>query len=138
MYLVDTNVLSELRKQRKADRGVRRFFERAAENSDPLYLSVITIGELRRGIELIRHRGDGTQAARLEAWLDVILEEYEEHILGLDADTAQLWGKLRVPHPEHPLDKQIAATALIYGLTVVTRNDRDYAQTGVEVLNPFG
>lgn len=68
----------------------------------------------------------------------MILEEYEEHILGLDVDIAQLWGKLRVPHPEHPLDKQIAATALIYGLTVVTRNDRDYAQTGVEVLNPFG
>ncbi len=137
MYLLDTNVLSELRKQRKADRGVQRFFERAAENSDPLYLSVITIGKLRRGIELIRHRGDGTQAARLETWLDVILDEYEEHILGLDADTAQLWGKLRVPHPEHALDKQIAATALIYGLTVVTRNDKDFTQTGVAVLNPF-
>lgn len=137
MYLIDTNVLSELRKQRKANLGVRRFFENAAENSDPLYLSVITIGELRRGIELIRHRGDNAQAARLEAWLDVILDEYEEHILGLDADTAQLWGKLRVPHPEHALDKQIAATALIYGLTVVTRNDKDFTQTGAAILNPF-
>jgi predicted nucleic acid-binding protein len=137
MYLIDTNVLSELRKQRKADRGVQRFFKQAAENEDALYLSVVTIGELRRGIELIRHRGDSAQASRLEAWLGVILEEYADHILGLDADTAQLWGKLRSPHHEHALDKQIAATALIYGLTVVTRNDRDFRRTGAEVMNPF-
>ncbi|MDR2877330.1 MAG: hypothetical protein LBV36_04740 [Chromatiales bacterium] len=68
----------------------------------------------------------------------MILEEYADHILGLDADTAQPpWGKLRSPHHEHALDKQIAATALIYGLTVVTRNDRDFRRTGVEVMNPF-
>lgn len=137
MYLLDTNVLSEIRKQRQANRGVRRFFEQTAANEDPLYLSVITIGELRRGIELIRHRGDDTQAARLEKWLGVILNEYEENILGIDADIAQVWGKLRAPHPEHALDKQIAATALIYGLTVVTRNDRDFLKMGAAVLNPF-
>ncbi len=137
MYLLDTNVLSEIRKQRKADKGVRQFLEQATENGDPLYLSVITIGELRRGIELIRHRGDDAQATRLEKWLGVILDEYEENILGLDADTAQLWGKLRTPHPEHALDKQIAATAMIYELTVVTRNDKDFLKTGAAVLNPF-
>lgn len=137
MYLLDTNVISEIRKQQRADQGVRHFFEQAAENEDALYLSVITIGELRRGIELIRHRGDHAQSALLEQWLDLVLTEYEDHILEFDADTAQLWGKLRAPHPEHALDKQIAATAMIYGLTVVTRNDRDFLKTGARVVNPF-
>lgn len=137
MYLLDTSVLSELRKQRKADGGVRRFFEQAAACGEALYLSVITIGEFRRGIELIRHRQDDAQADRLEAWLRVILDEYEEHILGIDADTAQVWGKLRAPQPQHALDKLIATTALTHGLTVVTRNDRDFRPTGVSVLNPF-
>jgi hypothetical protein len=98
----------------------------------------VTIGELRRGVELIRHRGDARQAHMLERWLDALLAEYGENVLSFDTDAAQLWGRLRVPHPENPLDKQIAATALLYDLVLVTRNVSHFAPTGVKLLNPFG
>ena len=137
MYLIDTNVVSEARKRAKANRGVRAFFHRVSRERIPVFISVITVGELRRGIELIRHRGDRRQAERLETWLEVLLFDYQDSILDIDQDVAQLWGRLRVPHPENALDKQIAATALIYDLTVVTRNEADFLQTGVPVLNPF-
>jgi predicted nucleic acid-binding protein len=137
MYLIDTNVISEARKKNKADPGVLSFFARVEAEGTPVYLSVVTVGELRRGIELIRHRGDASQARQLEAWLQTVLTEYADCILPMDEDIAQLWGRLRVPHPEHALDKQIAATALIHDLTVVTRNRRDFEETGVRVLNPF-
>ena len=137
MYLVDTNVLSEIRKKSNANTGVKQFFKTCIKNDKSLYVSVVTIGELRRGVELIRHRGDTKQTNQLEKWLNVILDEYEDNILEIDQEIAQLWGKLRSPHHEHALDKQIAATALIHGLTVVTRNEKDFIRTGVNVLNPF-
>jgi len=137
MYLVDTNVISEIRKKLKANQGIRAFFKKAIENDTPLFVSVVTVGELRRGVELVRYRGDVHQADQLEEWLDALLGEYQDNILDINPDIAQLWGKLRVPHPENAIDKQIAATALIYDLTVVTRNHRDFVKTGVRVLNPF-
>lgn len=137
MYLIDTNVISEARKGTKANPGVRAFFAQTREQAVPAYLSVVTIGELRRGVELIRHRGDHAQAGMLETWLTQLLAQFADQILTLDSDIAQIWGRLRVPQPEHALDKQIAATALIHGLTVVTRNERDFNATGVRVLNPF-
>jgi toxin FitB len=86
---------------------------------------------------LIRHRGDAAQAERLDDWLTLILSEYHDNILHLDENVAQIWGRLRVPHPENALDKQIAATALIHDLTVVTCNEKHFAGTGARLLNPF-
>ncbi len=137
MYLLDTNVISELRKRSRANPGVVRLFEQIAEQGDQCYISVITIGELRRGVELIRHRGDGIQAQALEAWLQSILDEYVDNILDFTADESQVWGRLRVPHHENAIDKQIAATALTHGLTLVTRNTVDFVGSGVSILNPF-
>ena len=137
MYLLDTNVISELRKQEKANPGVQRFFSKAIDQNTRLYLSVITIGELRRGVDLIRHRGDQSQADLLEAWLKRILTGYRDFILSFTATEAQVWGRLRVPQAQNAIDKQIAAIALTYDLTLVTRNVQDFDMTGVRLLNPF-
>ncbi len=137
MYLIDTNVISELRKKSKMNPGVKAFFKEAEVDKSPLYISVISVGELHRGIEQIRHRGDSHQASLLEKWLNTILDEFAQNILPFDREEAQVWGKLRSPHHENALDKQIAATAIIYDMTVVTRNDKDFINTGVSVFNPF-
>ncbi len=137
MYLVDTDVISESRKGEKANAGARGFFRTATRNNNALYLSAVTLGELRQGVESIRLRGDATQAARLERWLTRLASAYSGFVLPFDADIAQVWGRLRVPHPENPLDKQIAATALVHDLIVVTRNVAHYAPTVVRALNPF-
>jgi predicted nucleic acid-binding protein len=137
MYLIDTDVVSEARKGDRANAGVRAFFGDAAREDAELYLSVITIGELRQGVEAIRHRGDAPQAKRLERWLDNVMSNVGQTILPFDQDAAHVWGRLRVPSSENPLDKQIAATALIHDLTVVTRNVAHFQATGVRVLNPF-
>ena len=137
MYLIDTNVISEARKRGKADPGVRAFFDRVVAQGQAVYLSVVTVGELRRGVDLIRHRGDLGQSALLASWLQGVLDGYDSHILPFDAPAAQVWGRLRVPDPTHALDKQIAATALVNDLTVVTRNTADFLGTGVRLVNPF-
>lgn len=137
MYLVDTDVISEIRKGQKAHDGVRNFFEVASRDAIPLYLSVVTVGELRTGVERLRHRGDVKQAELLERWLGQVTRTYADAILPFDEETAHVWGRLRVPNPENPLDKQIAATALIHDLTVVTRNAEHFAPTGVRLKNPF-
>ncbi len=137
MYLIDTNIISEARKKSKADRGVRSFFGRVNREQASVFISVVTLGELRRGVELIRHRGDARQSNQLEQWLNELIADYQDHILDINRDIAQLWGRLRVPNQENTLDKQIAATALIYDLTVVTRNHKDFLRTGVRLLNPF-
>jgi predicted nucleic acid-binding protein len=137
MYLVDTNVVSEARKKARANPGVARFFKDVNAAGQTLYLSAITVGELRRGVELIRHRGDIDQAELLEGWLTTLLAEFANHILEFETEAAQLWGRLSVPDPSHALDKQIAAIGLVNDLTIVTRNLADFRGTGVRVRNPF-
>lgn len=135
MYLIDTNVISEARKGSNANPGVRKFF-REIDPSD-LYIPVQIIGEIRRGLESIKRRGDLPQARRLEKWLDLIVDSYADRILSFDQASAQVWGRLMSPHPEHPVDKQIAAIALIHDLTVITRNVDDFRGTGARTRNPF-
>jgi toxin FitB len=102
MYLIDTNVVSEARKRDKANPGIVRFFGEARTNEEAVYVSVITIAEIRRGLELIRHRDDTRQASRLETWLGSILKEYEEHILDFNHDEAQVWGGYVFPTRKTP------------------------------------
>ncbi|MDH2918413.1 MAG: type II toxin-antitoxin system VapC family toxin [Sideroxydans sp.] len=135
MFLVDTNVISEARKGAKANLGVKQFFKET--DADELYLAVQTIGEIRRGLEGIRYRGDLPQTRKLEAWLDGLVLEFADKILTFDEECAQVWGRLMSPHPQHAIDKQIAAIALIHDLTVVTRNVDDFRGTGVVIKNPF-
>jgi len=135
MYLIDTNVISELRKGSKSNLGVQRFFE--SIQSESIYISVLTLGEIRRGCENIRQRGDTLQASQLENWLKEITREYKNKILSFDDECAQVWGKLMSPHKSNPIDKQIAAIAMINQLAVVTRNVDDFRETGVQMINPF-
>ncbi len=135
MYLVDTNVISEARKGRKANSGVQAFWNTVA--SKDLYISVQSIGEMRRGLENLRQRGDVKQALQLESWLNLIVTSYADRVIPFDTDGAQVWGRLMSPHPQHPIDKQIGAIALLHGMTVVTRNVDDFLGLGVEVYNPF-
>ncbi|SMF94872.1 hypothetical protein SAMN02949497_2208 [Methylomagnum ishizawai] len=137
MFLIDTNVVSEIRKGRRANIGVQKFFDEAERNDALCFLSVVTIGELRRGVELVKHRGDIQQTIVLESWLESVREEYADRILDFTEEIAMTWGKLMVPHPENAIDKQIAATAFHRGLTVITRNIDDFASSGIPVINPF-
>lgn len=137
MYLVDTNIISEARKGKNADAGVQTFFREADAARSTLYLSAITVGELHRGIELIRYRGDAAQTAVLETWLEGILAEFSRNILPVDHEAARLWGHLRFPQPENEIDKLLAATAMLHSLTLVTRNVKHVQSTGVRILNPF-
>ena len=137
MFLIDTNVISEARKGRRANEGVQDFWATAARENTPLFLAAVTIGELRRGVELLHNRGEHPQAELLEQWLAEVLQTYGDRVLDLDGDAAQIWGRLRVPNPHNAIDKQIAAIALLHDLTVVTRNIDDLAGYGVRLLNPF-
>jgi len=132
--LIDTNVLSELRKGARADVNVRRWFEGIDEDS--IFLSVLVTGEIRRGIEAIRKR-DPRAAATLERWLDNVMEAHSERVLPVDAATADEWGRLDARGSLPVIDGLLAATARVHDLTLVTRNVKDVARTGVDVLDPF-
>jgi predicted nucleic acid-binding protein len=134
MYLIDTNVLSERRKGRKADPGVVEFFRQV---TNEVFVPVQVVGEIEGGIERLRQRGDHPQAQLLEKWFRSVLEEFSEHILPFDLESAKLWGILIGVNEQHSIDKQIAAIALLHDLTIVTRNAAHFSGTGVRILNPF-
>jgi len=134
MYLVDTNVLSEVRKGSRCDERVAAWWTAIAE--EDIFISVLTIGEIRKGIESVRRR-DARSAVVLERWLSRIIRERRDRILPIDREIAEEWGRLSVPDPLSPVDALIAATAKVYGLTLVTRNVRDVERTGVDALNPW-
>jgi len=130
---LDTNVISEARKPRGDDR-VRRWI--SSVPVEDLFLSVLTLGEVRRGIGLLEGR-DPVQAEVYEAWLATVLRDYADRIIPVDAETAEEWGSMNVPHPVPVVDGLMAATAKVRNMTFVTRNTSDVARTGARLLNPF-
>ena len=133
-YLLDTNVISELRKGESCDPNVRAWF--LPIPVEELFVSVLTIGEIRRGIESIRFRDQAT-ARVLDRWLRHLVASYEDRILPVDQEVAERWGEMNVPDPLPVMDGLIAATAGVHDLTVATRNTKDVARTGVPFVNPF-
>jgi hypothetical protein len=133
-YLIDTNVISELRKGGRADSGVKSWF--AALADEEVFLSVLTIGEIRRGIESIRRR-DLEAAAALDSWLGRIYEAHRDRVVPIDRAIAEEWGRMSAPGPLPVVDGLLAATAKVSGLTLATRNVGDIMRTGVELVNPF-
>lgn len=133
-YLLDTNIISEIRKKNRANPGVGQFF--VSTDPETVYLPVQVIGELRSGVDGLRRR-DPAQAAALEAWLNLVVHEYAERILPFDIDCALVWGRLIAGQSQNLIDKQIAAIALVHDLVVVTNNMKDFMPCGVKTLNPF-
>lgn len=133
-YLLDTNVISELRKGERADANVRTWFGELAD--EEIYLSVLTIGEIRRGVESVRRR-DPDSAAALDSWVARLSEAHRDRILPIDRAIAEEWGRMNVPDPLSVVDGLLAATAKVSGLTLATRNTADVESAGVELLNPF-
>ena len=133
-FLLDTNVVSEFRKRDRCDIGVAAWM--SAADPDALFLSVLVIGEIRRGIENVRRR-DSVTAEVLELWLNRLVAAHADRILPVDAPVAEAWGRLEAAASLPTIDGLLAATALVHGLTLVTRNVRDFARTGVDCLNPF-
>ena len=133
-YLIDTNIISEVRKGRRCDPNVASWYERIEDAS--LYLSVLVIGEIRKGIERIRPK-DKTQANAIEDWLLAVDKAFGERILPVDRAVANEWGRLNASRPLPVVDGLLAATAKIHRMTLVTRNTADIADLGVHILNPF-
>ena len=133
-YLLDTNVISELRRPRPHP-GVLEWWNEVPAGR--LYVSSLTIGELRRGVGRLQARNDDVQAQRLADWLDGLAQQFADRVLAVDTVIAEIWGRLPQHRPIPAVDGLIAATALRHDLTVVTRNVRDFLATGVTVVDPF-
>jgi toxin FitB len=134
VWLLDTNILSELRKGSRCHPNVARWS--ATVTREATYTSVLVIGEIRRGVESVRRR-DARQAAVFETWLEQVRHTFAGRILGIDERVAEQWGRFNVPDPIPVIDGLLAATAKIQGMILVTRNVADLERTGVKILNPF-
>ena len=133
-FLIDTNIISEVRKGARCNPGVARWWADVAEGD--LWFSTLILGEIRKGIELARRR-DPDKASVLEAWLGEVVSGFGDRLLPVDATVADEWGRMSAIRPVPVIDALLAATAKAHGLTLVTRNETDVAGLGVEVLNPF-
>ena len=133
-YLIDTNIISEVRKGERCDVHVSAWY--ASITDEDLFLSTLVLGEIRKGVELVRPR-DAGKAAALEHWLREVETAFDGRVLGIDNAVSDQWGRMSAIRSVPVIDGLLAATALVYGLTLVTRNDRDVAGLGVAALNPF-
>lgn len=132
-YLLDTNVISEIRKP-DPNAGVAAWF--AGVSSGELFLSALVVGEVRQGVERLRGR-DPRRASQLNVWLTRLKDEYADRIVAVSTEVAETWGRMNAVRPIPVVDGLLAATALVNGLTLVTRNTVDVEGSGVAVLNPF-
>ncbi|MCK6450862.1 MAG: type II toxin-antitoxin system VapC family toxin [Alphaproteobacteria bacterium] len=133
-YLLDTNVLSEVRKGVRCHPAVSRWFQ--SRYVPDVFTSVLVIGELRNGIERLR-RSDPTQAWNLERWLETLITRFAGRVLIVDRAVAEEWGRIAAPDPLPPVDGLLAATAIVHDMTLVTRDAAGLEKSGVRVLNPF-
>jgi toxin FitB len=133
-YLIDTNIISEVRKGERCDPHVSAWYASIAD--EQLFLSTLVLGEIRKGVELVRLR-DADKAAALERWLRQIEAAFDGRVLGIDNAVSDQWGRMSAIRSIPVIDGLLAATAATNGLTLVTCNDRDIAGLGAMVLNPF-
>ena len=133
-YLLDTNIISEVWKGDRCDPNVARWY--AAVDDEELYLSVLVLGEVRKGIELVRPR-DLAKTTALEQWLQAVQSAFGERIYPVDQAVADEWGRMNAPVPVSVIDGLLAATAKVHGLTFATRNIADVRNTGAQLVNPF-
>lgn len=133
-FLLDTNIISEIRKGERCNPGLTAWY--ASISDEDLFLSSLVLGEIRRGIELARLR-DSAKATALERWLQQVKAAFSTRILGIDQTIADQWGRMSAIRSIPVIDGLLAATALVNGLTLVTRNERDVTGLGVPILNPF-
>ena len=133
-YLIDTNVLSETRKRQPAQEVTDWI---AATPADRLHVSVLSLGEIEQGIARIRARGDRQQASALERWLRDVEDGFADRVLPVTLSVATAWGRYQYDQPLPVVDALIAATARVHGMTVVTRNIKDFERAGIQTVNPF-
>jgi len=133
-YLLDTNIISEVRKGQQCNPNVANWYD-SIDDTD-IYLSVLVLGEIRKGIERAR-RTDSVQARALEKWLSEVATNYATHVLPVDAAVADAWGRMSAQRPLPTIDALLAATAKVHGMTLATRNVADVADLGAKLHNPF-
>ena len=133
-FLIDTNIISEVRKGSRCDANVASWYAKIGD--DDLYLSTLVLGEIRKGIELARPC-DSAKAEALERWLIEVTSAFDGRVIGIDNAIADAWGRMSAIRPIPVIDGLMAATAKVHDLTLVTRNQADVANLGARILNPF-